>query len=43
MAYPSLMDEESVYLCSGNPLPSDMDIIMKHLFNDTYKVRLSLV
>lgn len=39
MAYPGVsMDEDAVYLCSGNPLPRDVDAIMQQLLNDKFKV-----
>lgn len=34
LAYPAV-DEESVYLCTGNPLPSDMKDILSLLFNES--------
>jgi hypothetical protein len=39
MAYHDIT-EESVYLCSGNPLPADVDAITDALFNDTFKVMM---
>lgn len=37
MAYDDI-DEEAIYLCSGNPLPRDIDAIFQHLLNSSLKV-----
>jgi len=45
MAYDPI-DEEAVYLSSGNPLPKDIDTIINSLFNgsfdETYKLMLDM-
>lgn len=37
MAYPGTIDEEAIYLSSGNPLPRDIDAILKALNHDSFK------
>lgn len=37
MAYPDKIDEEAIYLSSGNPLPRDVDAIVKALNHDSFK------
>ena len=38
MAYDDI-DEDAIYLSSGNPLPQDIDAIMSSLLTETFKVR----
>lgn len=37
MAYPERIDEEAIYLSSGNPLPKDVDAILKALNHDSFR------
>ena len=37
MAYDEI-DENNVYLCTGNPLPSDIELIATWLLNESYQV-----
>lgn len=38
MSYPNLLDENAVYLTSGAPLPSDLDVIIQSLLNDSFVI-----
>jgi len=31
------VNEENVYLCTGNPLPKDIETIMDHLMNSSFQ------
>ncbi|KAM3567936.1 hypothetical protein VYU27_009933 [Nannochloropsis oceanica] len=37
MAYQKSIDEEAIYLSSGNPLPTDVDAMIHALLHDTFK------
>lgn len=43
MAFPEGIKEESVYLCTGNPLPEHMDQIIQLLFNEKFEVVFTTV
>merc|ERR1711934_39839 len=42
MAFPSV-SEESLYLCTGNPLPEDIEAIRNSLLNDSYSTALTKI
>ena len=37
MAFPQGIDGKAVYLCTGNPLPEDIQGILQHCLNDSFK------
>jgi hypothetical protein len=37
------VDEEAVYLCTGNPMPQDIQSIVHWLFNDSFKEAYSKI
>lgn len=43
MAYPEKIEEDAIYLSSGNPLPKDVDAIMQALSHDSFQAAFRLV
>lgn len=43
MAYPDKIEEEAIYLSSGNPLPKDVDAIMQTLNHDSFQQAFQVI
>jgi replication factor C subunit 3/5 len=43
MAFPEGIQEESVYLCTGNPLPDHLKLILDLLFNEVVTLIFTLL
>ena len=43
MAFPDGIDGKAVYLCTGNPLPEDIEAMLHRLLNEPFKTAFEAI